>query len=92
MPCETLTYEMTGLAMAAVVVDSPLMMSSARTGATPISYEQNPASAVLQERLIEHVRILYRHNDLSGVCYSAKCNRWPYPLKATTRLHSCLAS
>ena len=36
------------------------------SSAVPIAYEQNPISGMLQKRLIEHVRTLYRRNDLAG--------------------------
>ena len=39
-------------------------MLTAGTGAASIAYEQSPTAGVLQKRLIEHVRTLYRPDDL----------------------------
>jgi len=67
LPCETRTYELTGL-------NSPgtsrrfLFEEILNAGATAtlIAYEQNPVAGILQKRLIEYVRTLYRRDDLSG--------------------------
>ncbi|HKO41663.1 MAG TPA: SpvB/TcaC N-terminal domain-containing protein [Pyrinomonadaceae bacterium] len=68
LPSESRKYEMTGM---------PLSTSSARfsfdevfsagSTAAPLNYEQIPdAGGVLEKRLIEHLRSLYRGDDLAG--------------------------
>lgn len=65
LPCESRTYELTGLVLPADHNRFTLVeMLTAGTGAAPIDYEQSPTSGVLQKRLIEHVRTLYRPDDL----------------------------
>jgi hypothetical protein len=65
LPCEARTYELTGLTLPAGRNRFTLAeMLSAGTGAAPIAYEQSPTQGVLQKRLIEHVRTLYRPDDL----------------------------
>jgi RHS repeat-associated protein len=67
MPCETRTYELTGLVLLAGRSRFTLAeILNAGTGAVPIAYEQSTISGVLQKRLIEHVRTLYRRDDLTG--------------------------
>ncbi|HEV3076951.1 MAG TPA: SpvB/TcaC N-terminal domain-containing protein [Thermoanaerobaculia bacterium] len=67
LPSEARTYELTGLALPAghrrFTVEDVLR---AGTTAAPIDYEQSPAADTLQKRLIEQLRTLYRHDDLSG--------------------------
>ncbi len=66
LPVETRTYEITGLTLLPGRSRFRLNeMLAAGTGAAPLDYEQNPMSGV-QRRLIEHVRSLYRRNDLTG--------------------------
>ncbi|SFN35999.1 RHS repeat-associated core domain-containing protein [Nitrosospira briensis] len=65
LPCETRTYQLTG-------VDAPAPAGrltfaevlAAGIAATAIDYEQSPADQALQKRLIEHERIYYRPDDL----------------------------
>ena len=67
LPSESRTYELTGLKLPAG--QNRLTFAdilTAGTGAAPLVYEQNPTAGVLQKRLIEHVRTLYRRNDLTG--------------------------
>ncbi|HVG33225.1 MAG TPA: SpvB/TcaC N-terminal domain-containing protein [Pyrinomonadaceae bacterium] len=67
MACETRAYELTGLMLPAgrsrFTLDE---MLSAAASAALIAYEQTPLPGVLQKRLIEHSRTLYRRNDLTG--------------------------
>ena len=66
LPADARTYEITGLNLPPG--HSRFSMEeilTAGTGAVPIAYEQNPTSGVLQKRLIEHVRTLYRRNNLT---------------------------
>jgi RHS repeat-associated protein len=67
LPAEARTYEITGLTLPAGHLRFTLEeMLTAGTGAVPITYEQTPIPGVRQKRLIEHVRTLYRRNDLTG--------------------------
>ncbi|WP_367025573.1 SpvB/TcaC N-terminal domain-containing protein [Methylococcus sp. ANG] len=69
LPCESRTYELTGLTLppgrSRFTFDEVL-----EAGATAIArtyeYKVNPAFAVVEKRLIEHVRTYYRRNNLSG--------------------------
>ena len=65
LPCEARTYELTGLTPPAGGNHFSLAaVLTAGVGATPIAYEQSPGEGVLQKRLIEDVRTLYRPDDL----------------------------
>ena len=67
LPAEARAYEITGLTLPAGHIRFTLEeMLTAGTGAVPINHEQTPISGVRQKRLIEHVRTLYRRNDLTG--------------------------
>jgi len=67
LPCESRTYELTGLTLPADQSRFTLAeMLSAGTGAASIDYEQSPTAGVLQKRLIEHVHTLYRPDDLGA--------------------------
>ena len=67
LPCETRTYELTGLASpAANGRHSFETVRDAGTAAEPIAYHAIPQEQ-LQKRLIEHVRTLYRRDDLSAL-------------------------
>ncbi len=67
LPAETQTYELTGFILPPnrmrFRLDETL---AAGMAAGPIDYEQIPTSGTLEKRLIEHVRTLYRRNDLAG--------------------------
>jgi RHS repeat-associated protein len=66
LPCETRTYELTGLAPAAGRERfTPDELLDAGVLAAEIPYEQNPSPGVMQKRLVEHVRTLYRSGDLT---------------------------
>ncbi|MFZ2900360.1 MAG: SpvB/TcaC N-terminal domain-containing protein [Saprospiraceae bacterium] len=67
LPSESRTYELTGLNLPAGQNRFTLAdILTAGTGAVPIAYEQNPTAGLLQKRLIENVRTVYRRNDLTG--------------------------
>ncbi|MGH7427503.1 MAG: toxin TcdB middle/N-terminal domain-containing protein, partial [Candidatus Methylomirabilaceae bacterium] len=67
LPCEARTFELTALTLPTDQSRFTLAeMLTAGTGAVPIAYEQSATSGVVQKRLIEHVRTLYRRNDLTG--------------------------
>jgi RHS repeat-associated protein len=67
LPSETRTYELTGLNLPTDQNRFSLAdILTAGTSAEPIDYEQSPTSGVLQKRLIEHMRTLYRPNDLGA--------------------------
>jgi RHS repeat-associated protein len=65
LPSESRTFELTGLALAAG--QSRFELDEARDAAitaVPLPYEARPGAGALQKRLIEHVRTLYRPDDL----------------------------
>jgi RHS repeat-associated protein len=73
LPCETLTYELTGFAPAD---PDPQRFSYAEwvendfariASAQAIAYEEQANSAAPQKRLIEHVRTYYRRDDLTDL-------------------------
>jgi RHS repeat-associated protein len=67
LPCESRTYELTGLTLSAgsnrFTFDEIL---DAGTTAIALDYEKAPTSGRLEKRLIEHVRTYYRRNNLTG--------------------------
>jgi RHS repeat-associated protein len=67
LPCEERTYELTGLALQAGQGRFTFKnVLDAGTAAAALAYEQSPTAGTLQKRLIEQVRTLYRHDDLTG--------------------------
>lgn len=65
LPSETRTFELTGVPAPAEHGRYTLAETlTAGAGAATIGYEANPTLGVLQRRLIEHVRTLFRPNDL----------------------------
>jgi RHS repeat-associated protein len=67
LPCEARTYEVTGLALATGRARfTPDDVLAAGPAAASIPYEQAPTASVLQKRLMERVRTLYRRDDLTG--------------------------
>jgi len=69
LPFETRTYELTGfdLEEGAVRFSFDQFASATLDSSSPLDYEQTADIAMLQKRLIEHVRTLYRRNDLTGL-------------------------
>nr|WP_279381414.1 toxin TcdB middle/C-terminal domain-containing protein [Candidatus Thiosymbion oneisti] len=67
LPCESRTYELTGLSLPAernrFTLDEIL---DAGEAATTLSYEEKPTAGSVQKRLIEHERTYYRRDDLAG--------------------------
>jgi len=67
LPCESRTYELTGFSLPVgqqrFTFDD--VLNACTTGMT-IAYEQDPTPGLLQKRLIEHMRTLYRSDDLVG--------------------------
>jgi RHS repeat-associated protein len=67
LPCESRSYELTGLSLPAGRSRFTLEdLLSAEPAAAAIAYEQSPTPGVLEKRLIEHVRTLYRRDELLG--------------------------
>ena len=67
LPVDSRTYEITGLAPTANSRRLTFTeIADAGTGAAVLNYENSPTAKVLQKRLIEHSRTIYRRNDLSG--------------------------
>jgi len=64
---EAQTYELTDLALPLGQIRFSLDdILAAGSAAATIAYEKTPTSGVVEKRLIEHVRTLYRSDDLSG--------------------------
>lgn len=64
LPCEMRTYELTGLSLTTNQIRFTLdELSTSASSAQVIPYEAKPSGS-LDKRLIEHVRTLYRPNDL----------------------------
>ena len=67
MPYEGRTYEMTGLVLSSGRMRFTLSdVQQAAANSPSIPYEATPATGTVQKRLIEHVRTLYRRDDLTG--------------------------
>jgi RHS repeat-associated protein len=67
VPCETRTYELTGLSLPAGRDRFAFQeVLDAGVAATALAYEQHPTGAQPQKRLIEHVRTYFRRNDFGG--------------------------
>ncbi|MGH9871286.1 MAG: SpvB/TcaC N-terminal domain-containing protein [Pyrinomonadaceae bacterium] len=67
LPSEARTYELTGLLQSPGSTRFTLSeFLTAGAAAVSIGYEQTPTITLLQKRLIEHVRTLYRRNDLTA--------------------------
>lgn len=83
LACEARTYEISGLMPGAdrgrFTLDELL---SAESVAAEIAYEQSPSSGVLQKRLIEHVRTLYRRNDLTAALPLGQLESLAIPFEA----------
>ena len=65
LSCESRSYQLTGLTPDASGRFEFFTVDDAVTRAAPLAYEATPSGG-LQKRLIEHVRTLYRKDDLSG--------------------------
>ena len=66
LPCESRTYELTSLVLSAGQRRFNFAeVLNAGTSAVPVAYEQKPTPGILQKRLIEHGRTLYRRNNLA---------------------------
>ncbi|MDR4467886.1 MAG: FG-GAP-like repeat-containing protein [Nitrospira sp.] len=84
-PCESRTYELTGLALRSGQLRFGLDgMLTAAIGATAILYEQHPTSGLLQKRLIEQTRTLYRRNDFSGPLAVSQLESLALPFESYT--------
>lgn len=68
LPAEAQTYEITGLTLLQGHTRFSLdEMLTEVVRAAPLDYEKNPTPGGLQKRLIEHLRTLYRADDLTGL-------------------------
>lgn len=80
LPCESRSYELTGLVLPAGANRFTLTeMLTAGTSAASINYEQGPTPGVLQKRLIEHVRTRYRGNNLTDLLPSGSLESLALP-------------
>lgn len=67
LPCESRTYELTGLALTAGRHRFTFQeILDAGTTAIALDYEKAQTAGRLEKRLIEHVRTYYRRNNLAG--------------------------
>lgn len=67
LPCESRTYELTGLALTPGSVRFSLTeLVAAGANALALSYEQSPTAGLQQRRLVEHERTYYRRDNLTG--------------------------
>lgn len=83
LPCEARTFELTGLTLPTGQRRFTLAeMLTAGTGAVPLAYEQNPTAGVRQKRLIEHVRTLYRRDDLAGALLPGELQTLALPFES----------
>jgi RHS repeat-associated protein len=68
LPCEVRTYELTGLALAAGSCHfSMTQVLKDAAAALALDYEKEATAGQQQKRLIEHVRTLFRKDDLSAL-------------------------
>lgn len=65
-PCESRSYELTGVAERDKRLGFKQVVDEF-AAAAPLKYEEEPTAGQKQKRLIEHVRTLYRKDDLSGL-------------------------
>jgi RHS repeat-associated protein len=67
LPCESRTYELTGLTLAPGRSRFTFHdVDDAGANAATVDYEVSPTTGVVQKRLIEEVRTYYRRNDLGA--------------------------
>ena len=67
LPCETRAFHLTGLTLSATQSRFAFdQVRSAGIAAAEIAYEQKPNAGVLEKRLVEDVRTLYRRDNLSA--------------------------
>lgn len=82
LPRESRTYELTGLALPAgrsrFTFDE---VSVTGSGAAAIPYEQAPTAGLIQKRVIERARTLYRPNSLVGVLPPGRLESLALPFK-----------
>jgi RHS repeat-associated protein len=65
LPCESRNYELTGLTLTPGSLRFALAdLLTAGSNSATIAYEQTPSAGAVQKRLIEHVRTLFRSDDL----------------------------
>lgn len=68
LPCESRAYELTGLTLPTSAVRFTVEdIRNKAAGAIPLDYEKAPTAGTQEKRLIEHVRTLYRRDDLTGL-------------------------
>ena len=65
LPAETRTYQLTAPALRGAEPLPFALLETLAQAATPIPYEAAPTAGAENKRLIEHVRTLYRADDLS---------------------------
>jgi RHS repeat-associated protein len=82
LSCESRVFELTGLTLAPGRSRFTIAeFLAASTGAVTIPHEQTPVAGLLQKRLIEHVRSLYRSNDLMSALALGSLESLALPLE-----------
>jgi RHS repeat-associated protein len=83
LPSELRTYELTGLALPAgrPRFSFDELLAAGRDAET-LAYDQEPTAGRVQKRLIEHVRTLYRGNDLGGALPSGELESMALPFES----------
>lgn len=92
MPCETLTYELTGISPDSSYFTLDELRGyrlseeyqTSGTSVEPIDYHQLPADNVHQKRLIEHSRILYFDDNLTAPLLPGEINSLGLPYETYT--------
>ena len=86
LACESRSFELTGLRVATISDRFGIgQLLGANSAAAPIGYEQSPAAGgVLQKRLIEDVRTLFRRNDLTAALPLGRLESLAIPFKVTS--------
>jgi hypothetical protein len=79
LPAEAKTYELTAPTLKGAKPLDFAAVQGIAAAAAEISYEDKPTSGQTQKRLIEHVRTLYRKNDLSGLLTLARLESLALP-------------
>jgi RHS repeat-associated protein len=83
LPCESRSYELTGLVLPAGTSRFSLTdLQNAGSTSASIPYEETPTTGLVQKRLIEHVRTLYRSDDLSTALPLGQAQSLALPFEA----------
>ena len=81
-PAEVKTFELTAPTLTGATPLDFATVDAIAAAASEIAYEAQPTPGKTQKRLIEQMRTLYRKNDLSAFCPSARSSPWRCPARA----------